>query len=175
MSHASKASESGSADDGALAVPGATRRQVLRTSAVVGVGVAAAAGLAACGASSGDSGATPSAGASSTNAPTASPGTQAVTGAIVELAEIPPGGSVVRIVNERKVVVVRGGGDQVRAFGAVCTHAGCTVKGIDNGSILCVCHGSRFDPVTGSVLQGPARAPLAEVPVRVQSGTVVFA
>jgi Rieske Fe-S protein len=38
-----------------------------------------------------------------------------------------------------------------------------------------VCHGSLFNPVTGAVVQGPARTPLATIPVQVRNGIVDFA
>lgn len=58
-----------------------------------------------------------------------------------------------------------------RAYDAVCPHAGCTV-GYDPGAamIVCPCHGSRFDPATGAVLQGPAPTGLAPIPIRESDG-----
>jgi len=53
------------------------------------------------------------------------------------------------------------------AFDAVCTHAGCTVEWDRADSLLfCPCHGAAFDPEhEAAVLQGPARAPLARLPI----------
>ncbi len=51
----------------------------------------------------------------------------------------------------------------VHARSAVCTHRGCIVKwNTAERSWDCPCHGSRFDPMTGEVLNGPAIAPLEE-------------
>jgi Rieske Fe-S protein len=36
----------------------------------------------------------------------------------------------------------------------------------------CPCHGSRFNIETGAVLNGPASAPLAKIPVTVSDGKV---
>ena len=57
------------------------------------------------------------------------------------------------------------------AFDAVCTHAGCTVE-YDRGSgfLLCPCHGDAFDPRNDAqVVNGPARRPLASIPIHVDS------
>lgn len=56
-----------------------------------------------------------------------------------------------------------------------CTHADCpfSVDGEVDGTILiCNCHGSEFDLVTGAVLQGPADRPLPTAAVRVMEGQV---
>jgi Rieske Fe-S protein len=58
------------------------------------------------------------------------------------------------------------------AFSAICTHMGCTVA--PAGSELhCPCHGSRYNALTGAVLQGPAPRALPSVPVHVAGGKVV--
>jgi Rieske Fe-S protein len=59
------------------------------------------------------------------------------------------------------------------ALRAVCTHAGCTVA-FDPAAklLLCPCHGSEFDPATGTVVRGPAGSPLTKVAVAVKSGVV---
>jgi nitrite reductase/ring-hydroxylating ferredoxin subunit len=49
------------------------------------------------------------------------------------------------------------------AFTAVCTHSGCVVDSpAADGTSTCPCHGSRFDG-QGSVLRGPAKAPLGHL------------
>ena len=54
------------------------------------------------------------------------------------------------------------------AFRRTCTHAGCTVDiSPDGRTFRCPCHGAVFDAGTGSVLAGPAPAPLPGIPVRV--------
>jgi len=92
---------------------------------------------------------------------------------LVALADVPVGGGVV--LTGESLVVTRPAPDDVRAFSAVCTHQGCTVDTVADGTIDCPCHGSRFDAATGAVRHGPAARPLAPVPVAVRSGEVVTA
>lgn len=55
-----------------------------------------------------------------------------------------------------------------KAFTSVCPHQGCQVGEFTDKAIVCPCHGSRFDPMTGAVLAGPADKPLAEKKVEVK-------
>ena len=51
-----------------------------------------------------------------------------------------------------------------------CTHAGCPFSAeasLEGSTIVCNCHGSEFDIVTGAVLRGPAETPVRTVPTRV--------
>jgi Rieske Fe-S protein len=90
---------------------------------------------------------------------------------LVALADVPVGGGVV--LAKESLVVTRPAPDEVHAFSAVCTHQGCTVDAVADGTIDCPCHGSRFDAATGEVRRGPAARPLAPVAVVVRSGEVV--
>jgi Rieske Fe-S protein len=127
-----------------------TRRQVLVTGGVL---VAAAAVTAACG----SSGSSPAAGSA---------------GGTVTLAtsDIPVGGG--KIFDAQHVVVTQPSAGTFKAFTAVCTHQGCTVASVANGTIVCPCHNSQFSAADGSVQSGPAPAPLATIPVTV-SGTQI--
>jgi thiosulfate dehydrogenase [quinone] large subunit len=61
------------------------------------------------------------------------------------------------------------GTKKLKAYSAVCTHAGCTVR-YDSGQklLVCPCHGSVFDPAHGAaVLSGPAPSPLTALKVAV--------
>ena len=60
---------------------------------------------------------------------------------------------------------------QWRAFGAVCTHAGCVVN-FTGSSIYCPCHAGYFSPSDGSVQGGPPPTPLPEYGVVVQAGAL---
>ncbi len=43
---------------------------------------------------------------------------------------------------------------------------------MDRGLLVCPWHGSRFDPVTGQVVRGPATAPLPCYQTRIRAGTI---
>lgn len=61
------------------------------------------------------------------------------------------------------------------AFSAACTHQGCTVSGVEDDVISCPCHGSQFDINDGSVVQGPAREPLARREIAVAGTSFTIA
>ncbi len=62
-----------------------------------------------------------------------------------------------------------------KAFTAICTHQGCTVTNVSNGTINCACHGSRFKIEDGSVAQGPANGPLQAVDITVTGTAITLA
>jgi Rieske Fe-S protein len=90
---------------------------------------------------------------------------------IAALADIPVGGG--KILADAKIVLTQPTAGTVKAFSAVCTHAGCVVADVSGGTINCPCHGSKFKVEDGSVAGGPAPKPLAPVAVSVQGGQVV--
>jgi len=152
------------------------RRQVLLTGGTV---VAAAAVTAACGSSTAT---TPSGTASATSSasrpaagPTvaSSPAAATPAGTVVAASTIPVGGGIV--LDSAPVVVTQPKAGQFKAFSAVCTHAGCTVAGVQSGVIVCPCHGSTFSITDGSVQGGPAPTALPEVKVTVSGSNVVVA
>ena len=55
-------------------------------------------------------------------------------------------------------------GDRLYAFDDICTCAdeGCPLSGglLTGTTLMCQCHGSRFDVTTGAVIDGPATRPL---------------
>jgi Rieske Fe-S protein len=58
------------------------------------------------------------------------------------------------------------------AFRAVCTHLGCIVRWDGKrGEMRCPCHGARYD-LSGRPISGPARGPLAPIPVAVEKGAI---
>jgi Rieske Fe-S protein len=82
-------------------------------------------------------------------------------------SEVPVGGGMV--FTDAKVVVTQPSKGQYKAFSAVCTHVGCLCNQVANGTINCPCHGSKFKITDGSVVTGPAPAPLAAKTVTVSA------
>ena len=85
------------------------------------------------------------------------------------VADIPVGGGA--ILADRQLVVTQPQEGTFCVLSAVCTHAGCLVASIDDGTINCPCHGSRFD-LNGDVARGPATKPLATAPSTVTDGVL---
>jgi Rieske Fe-S protein len=141
------------------ATKGIDRRSVIRNVGVGVVGIAGAATLVACG---GGSDTTTSAGATSA----------AVSKDVIKLADIPVGGG--KVFDAAKIVVTQPKAGEFKAFSAVCTHMGCTVAGVANGTITCPCHGSTYDMATGQVTGGPAPAPLPGKNVTVSGGSLTI-
>ena len=135
---------------------GLSRRHALTGAATVGLGLPL---LAACGGgdSAGGSTGTASSGGSDLG-PT---------------SDIPVGGGTVFA--DQKVVVTQPTQGDIRAFSAICTHQGCPVSKVTDGTIVCPCHGSMFSIEDGSVQGGPAPSPLPKVEVTVKGGKISLA
>ncbi|MFF4843492.1 Rieske (2Fe-2S) protein [Streptomyces collinus] len=88
-------------------------------------------------------------------------------------SEIPVGGG--KVFKEQKVVVTQPAKGDFKAFSAICTHMGCTVNKVANGTIDCPCHGSRFEITDGSVAHGPATKPLPPRTITVKGNSIHLA
>jgi len=151
----------------------ATRRGVL-----AGVGLVGLAGaVSAC--SSGGSSSSPAGAASASTAPASAPGsasaaagTGSATGALATTSEIPVGSG--KIFTAEKVVVTQPTSGDFKAFSAVCTHMGCIVSQISNGTIDCPCHGSQYSIKDGAVVAGPAPSPLPAEPIKLSGTSIVL-
>ncbi|MBV9164507.1 MAG: Rieske (2Fe-2S) protein [Pseudonocardiales bacterium] len=136
-----------------------------RRAVVAGTGVlAVSAALVAC-SSTGGQGAAPPSEAPST--PAAPAGER-----LASTSDIPVGGGTVFA--SKKVVVTQPTPGTFTAFSAICTHQGCTVNKVANGTIDCPCHGSRYAITDGSVVQGPASRPLPERHVTVSGDAILL-
>ncbi|AZQ70594.1 MULTISPECIES: Rieske (2Fe-2S) protein [Streptomyces] len=161
---------------------GATRRTVVAATGAAGL----AAVLAACGGSDDTgSGSDYSGSDASKGTPgqadgdKGTPGTGSTSGAgegagaaLARTSEIPEGGG--KVFPDRKVVVTQPAKGQFKAFSAVCTHQGCVVKDVANGTINCPCHGSRFSVADGAVRGGPAQKPLPEERISVNGDSITL-
>ena len=125
----------------------------------------------------------PAASGSTTSTTAAAPGATTTTSTSVQVAgtrigladQVPVGGAAT--FTDPKTgdpgLVLQLTKDQFVAYDAVCPHAGCTV-GYSPGArlIVCPCHGSEFDPSTGSVVNPPAPRGLTPIHVTVADGQI---
>jgi glycine/D-amino acid oxidase-like deaminating enzyme/nitrite reductase/ring-hydroxylating ferredoxin subunit len=82
-------------------------------------------------------------------------------GDIGSVAELAPGTGAIIRKGLKKIAAYRDESGGLHEFSAVCTHLACIVDWNDlEKSWDCPCHGSRFDPIDGHVLNGPANTPL---------------
>ncbi|WP_327413126.1 Rieske (2Fe-2S) protein [Streptomyces sp. NBC_01233] len=84
---------------------------------------------------------------------------------LAKTADVPKGGGT--ILKEEKLVVTQPTAGSFRCFTAVCPHQGCLVNKVENGSIDCSCHGSKFAIADGAVTKGPSTKGLAEKKIKV--------
>jgi nitrite reductase/ring-hydroxylating ferredoxin subunit len=138
------------------------RRRVLLLGAATGA--VAVPLLAGCGGSAGD------AGGQGGNGSAGDSGGSGSGRAAVAASAVPVGGGT--ILKDTEVVVTQPAKGHFKAFSAICTHQGCLVGTVQDGQIICPCHGSRFSITTGKPLSGPAPTPLPPKKVSVQGGDV---
>lgn len=141
-----------------------------RRRTVLGVGVTGVAGLAAgCGGGGGSSEqtGTPSPAATTPTGTAASGGKQ-----LAKKTDVPVGGG--KVFTDEKVVVVQPAAGEFKAYSAVCTHEGCLVDKVANGTIDCPCHGSEFHVSDGTVARGPAARPLPPQQITVAGDAILL-
>jgi Rieske Fe-S protein len=86
-------------------------------------------------------------------------------------SDVPVGGG--KIYADQKIVVTQPTAGTYVGLSATCTHQGCAVSKIENGTIDCPCHGSRFN-LDGSVAKGPATKPLSSTTVSATNGQITL-
>lgn len=147
---------------------GVGRRRVLAGTAGLGLATPL---LAACGGD--DGGSTASGGGASPSGSGSKDGPSNGSGALTTATDVPVGGGA--IFADDEVVVTQPSEGEFKAFSSVCTHQGCPVGKVENGQIVCPCHGSAFSVEDGSVQAGPATAPLEAVEIKVEGDRISLA
>ncbi|MFI1101241.1 Rieske (2Fe-2S) protein [Streptomyces melanogenes] len=92
---------------------------------------------------------------------------------LAKTSDIPVGGG--KVFAAEKVVVTQPEQGTFKAFSAICTHQGCTVKDVADGTINCPCHGSKYRVADASVAAGPAPRPLPPERITVENGSIHLA
>ncbi|MFD7628307.1 Rieske (2Fe-2S) protein [Streptomyces sp. NPDC059851] len=154
------------------------RRTVLAAGAVAALSGGA---LTGCGGDGEESAKTPPKGesppagsATPTGTSAASPTGGDASKTLVQASAVPVGGGTV--LKAEKLVVTQPSAGTFRCFTAVCTHQGCLVNKVGNGTIDCPCHGSKYNMSDGAVVRGPATRPLAQENITVSpSGDISLA
>ncbi|MET9363879.1 Rieske (2Fe-2S) protein [Streptomyces sp. NPDC006632] len=149
-----------------------SRRTVLAAAA----GAAALAGCSNSGDGGGSSTPTPSAPGTPSGAGSATPGQSsppAQAGRVLaKTSDIPVGGG--KVFADQKVVVTQPQAGTFKGFSAICTHQGCTVSSVSDGTINCPCHGSKYRIADASVAQGPATRPLPVRQIAIEKDAVLL-
>jgi Rieske Fe-S protein len=149
-------------------------RRTLTGLAAAGVGVPL---LAACGSDDsgsatdgGSSGPSDSASSAPGGASSGAGGSTAAPEGLTSTGDIEVGGG--SIFADAEVVITQPTAGEFKAFSAVCTHQGCLVASVSDGTINCDCHGSQFSIETGEPESGPATSALEEVKIAVSGDQI---
>jgi nitrite reductase/ring-hydroxylating ferredoxin subunit len=138
-----------------------------RRALLAGAGVTCAAMLAGCSTHDASNGGfTPAASGTATSAGGSAPAATA----LAATSQVPDGGG--KIIDAARIVITQPQPGSFKAFSAICTHEGCFVNSVSNGTINCPCHGSKFSIADGSVVRGPATRPLAPIAISVEGSSI---
>jgi Rieske Fe-S protein len=95
---------------------------------------------------------------------------------VASTSDVEVGGGL--ILADREVVITQPAEGEFKGFSAICTHQGCTVGEVSDGTINCPCHGSRFSIEDGSIVQAASgltpdsQDPLPEVTLSVDGDNI---
>ena len=147
-----------------------------RRALLIGAGVTCAAVLTGCTTydannNGGFLGTAPSTSGTATSGGAGSSSASSGASALVSTSEVPDGGGT--IIDGKNIVITQPQAGSFKAFSAVCTHQGCIVSTVSDGTIDCPCHGSKFSIKDGSVVNGPATRPLPAIAIRVEGTSIV--
>jgi Rieske Fe-S protein len=88
---------------------------------------------------------------------------------IAKTAQVPLGSGV--IIDD--IVLTQPSQGVFTGLSAICTHQGCKLDKVADGTIDCPCHGSKFN-LDGTVANGPAKLPLPTKSISVQGDSIVL-
>jgi Rieske Fe-S protein len=98
---------------------------------------------------------------------------------LASTGEVEVGGGL--ILPDLGLVVTQPTAGTFKAFSAVCTHQGCLVSSVSDGTINCPCHGSQFSVQDGSVVRQASgtsaqqQPPLSETAITVEGDSIALA
>ena len=88
---------------------------------------------------------------------------------IAKTTQVPVGSGV--IIDD--VVLTQPSPGVFMGLSSVCTHQGCKLDKVADGTIDCPCHGSKFN-LDGTVANGPAKLPLPTKSITVQGDSILL-
>jgi Rieske Fe-S protein len=88
---------------------------------------------------------------------------------IAKSAQVPVGSGV--FIDD--IVLTQPSQGVFKGFSSTCTHQGCKLDRVADGTIDCPCHGSKFN-LDGTVANGPAKLPLPAKSISVQGDSIVL-
>ena len=93
---------------------------------------------------------------------------------LATIDDIPDGEMLGVEVNGKDILIANLGG-KFHAMDNSCTHMGCRLSDgrVYDKVVMCICHGSRFDLLTGSVVEGPAADPEPTYSVRIDGRDIM--
>ena len=96
---------------------------------------------------------------------------------VCTLADLPEVGAVQADFDGRLVAIARDSQGTVHAFDDTCTHANVSLSegDVEEGTVECWLHGSRFDMTTGEPTGLPATQPIAIHTVKIEGEDVLVA
>ena len=93
--------------------------------------------------------------------------------AAIRTRDIPVGsGAIFPDLDDDGTVITQPTAGRFLAFSATCTHRGCTLRSISDGTINCPCHGARYSIRDGSVVQPGDGIPAETKPLPPKQVTV---
>ena len=89
--------------------------------------------------------------------------------------DLPSGGLMLIEIQDKRIVLTNVDG-KYYALADLCTHAECPLSDgeLDSGTLVCPCHGSRFDVRTGEAMTPPAIEPLTCYEVRIDGQDIMI-